>query len=105
MGAPTIRDASDFQRSQVVGANLKAGTAYTLFVNGNAIATKSAASEQVDTDPSGGAVEFIYFKGRPRRQRERKPASVGVLEPVTTIQHVEVRDDKEQVVLSGDFSS
>jgi len=93
------------QRFQLVGANLKAGTVYALVVDGTSIATKTAGSEQGDADPSGGgAVEFIYFKDAEGDSEDGSEPLPAALDPVTNIKHVELQDDKKQVVLSGDFS-
>jgi hypothetical protein len=91
------------QRFQLVGANLKAGTAYALVVDGTSIATKTADSEQGDADPSGGAVEFIYFKDAEGDSEDGSEPLPAALDLVTNIKHVELQDDKKQVVLSGDF--
>ena len=92
------------QRFQVVGANLKAGTAYTLVVDGITIATKTAASEQGSDEASGGAVEFIYFTDAHGNSEEGSQPLPAILNPVTNIKLVELRDDKGQVILSGTFS-
>jgi len=90
------------QRFQLVGANLKTGTAYTLVVDGTSIATKTPASEQ-GSDASGGAVEFIYFKDAEGDSEDGSEPLPAALDPVTKIRHVELQDDKKAVVLTGDF--
>jgi len=92
-----------FQRFQLVGANLKTGTSYTLVVDGASIATKTSASEQGGADGTGGAVEFIYFKDAEGDSEEGSEPLPAALDPVTNIKHVELQDDKKAVVLSGDF--
>ena len=92
------------QRFQVVGTNLHAGTAYALFVNGNLIATKTAASEQGDGDPSVGAVEFIYSTDAQGHSEDGSQPLPPALNPVTNITLVELRTAAGMVVLTGTFS-
>src|SRR5262249_34578812 len=92
------------ERFQLIGANLKVGATYTLVVDGSAIATKAVASDSGDPTTSGGAVEFIYFKDDQGDAEEGSEPLPARLDPVTNIRHVELQDDKKEVVLSGDFS-
>jgi hypothetical protein len=87
------------QRFQVVGANLTKGMSYTLVVDGNVIAT-SAADTDEDTS---AAVEFIFSK-KTKGGSVKNNNLPAVLDPVTKIKHVELRDANNGVVLSGDFS-
>jgi hypothetical protein len=98
------------QRFQVVGANLKAGAAYTLFVTVNGasvqVATETAEvdeDEGKDEDESGAAVEFIFFqkaKGKIGDDERPLPAA---LDPLTQITAVTLKDAAGNVVLSGNF--
>ena len=96
------------QRFQVVGANLKAGTAYTLFVTVNGmsvqVATEMAAvDEDEDEDESGAAVEFIFFQKAKGKIGEDERPLPAPLDPLTQITAVTLRDSAGNVVLSGNF--
>ena len=98
------------QTFQVVGANLKSGSTYDLFVDGVKIASKSAA---VDPDESekpgeeGAAVEFFFSskaKGMSDADDEEGQRPLpDSLTPVTKIKKVELKDLTGKVVLSGEF--
>jgi len=101
-----VKGAKPTQTFQVVGANLKAGTTYDLFVDGVKIASKAAAADS-DEKEDGAAVEF-FFSSKARGSSDEEdddgqlplPAS---LEPVTGIKKVELKDSTGKVVLTGEF--
>ena len=107
------------QDFQVVGANLKAGSTYTLFVDGAQIASKTAAAEKDDGDTAdsddddddgtGAAVEFRFsskVKADSTDDGEDGPKPLPTsLNPVTKIRRVELKDAGGQVVLSGEFAT
>ena len=103
-----MKGAKPTQTFQVVGANLKAGTTFDLFVDGVKIASKTAtvnADEKPDND--GAAVEFFFSskaKGSSDEDDEdgQRPLPDS-LEPVTGIKKVELRDSTGKVVLTGEF--
>lgn len=98
------------QTFQVVGANLKTGSTYDLFVDGVKIASKSAAVDPDETEEpgeEGAAVEFFFSskaKGLSDADDEdgQRPLPDS-LTPVTKIKKVELKDSTGKVVLSGEF--
>lgn len=98
------------QTFQVVGANLKTGSTYDLFVDGVKIASKSAAvdpDEAEEPGEEGAAVEFFFSskaKGPSDADDEdgQRPLPDS-LTPVTKIKRVELKDSTGKVVLSGEF--
>jgi hypothetical protein len=95
---------------QVVGANLKTGATYDLFVDGVKIASKSAAVDPDEAEApgeEGAAVEFFFSskaKGMSDVDDEdgQRPLPDS-LSPVTKIKKVELKDSTGKVVLSGEF--
>jgi len=98
------------QTFQVVGANLKTGSTYDLFVDGVKIASKSAAvdpDEAEEPGEEGASVEFFFSskaKGLSDTDDEdgQRPLPDS-LTPVTKIKKVELKDSTGKVVLSGEF--
>lgn len=98
------------QRFQVVGANLKAGTTYTLFVTINGASTQVATQtakvgqdEDKEDGESGAAVEFIFAKKAKGKIGEDEQELPAALDPVTKITAVTLKDAAGNVVLSGNF--
>lgn len=98
------------QRFQVVGANLKAGTTYSLFVTINGTSTQVATEtakvdqdENKDEDQTGTAVEFIFAKKAKGKIGEDEQALPAALDPITKITAVTLKDAAGNVVLSGNF--
>ncbi|HXG68860.1 MAG TPA: hypothetical protein VNO70_27425 [Blastocatellia bacterium] len=88
------------QRLQVVGANLKAGTTYTLFIDGAQVDSDTATPEPGDEE---AAVEFIFSKKAKGTLGEDEKPLPPALDPITKIIRVELRDVGGQVVLAGEF--
>ena len=98
------------QTFHVVGANLKIGSTYDLFVNGAKIASKKAAidsDEAEEPGEEGAAVEF-FFSSRAQGPSDvddeegQRPLPAS-LNPVTNIKKVELKDSTGKVVLTGEF--
>jgi hypothetical protein len=98
------------QTFHVVGANLKTGSTYDLFVDGVKIASKTAAvdpDEAEEPGQEGAAVEFFFSskaKGISDVEDEdgQRPLPDS-LTPVTNIKKVELKDSTGKVVLAGEF--
>ena len=98
------------QTFHVVGANLKTGSIYDLFVDGVKIASKTAAvdpDEAEEPGQEGASVEFFFSskaKGISDVDDEdgQRPLPDS-LTPVTSIKKVELKDSTGKVVLSGEF--
>lgn len=88
------------QSFMVIGANLKMGTVYRLFVNNVEIMSDTADIEMGDDD-EGAAVQFKFSKKEKGGNGNTLPAN---LDPVTNIKLVELRDPAGMIVLSGQFS-
>jgi hypothetical protein len=89
------------QKFQVVGANLKSGTTYTLFVNGVQVDSDAAT---VETGSTEAAVEFFFVKkAKGSIGEDQKPLPTS-LDPITIIRLVELRDSSGMIVLSGEFA-
>jgi hypothetical protein len=105
-----LKGAKSTQTFQVVGANLKAGTTYDLFVDGVKIASKAAAVDADEkSDDDGAAVEFFFSTkahgpGDEDDEDGQRPLPDS-LQPVTNIKKVELKDSTGKVVLTGEFSS
>ena len=105
-----VKGKKPSQTFQVVGANLKIGSTYDLFVDGVKIASKSAAvdpDEAEEPGDEGAAVEFFFSskaKGMSDVDDEdgQRPLPDS-LTPVTKIKKVELKDSTGKVVLSGEF--
>ena len=98
------------QTFHVVGANLKTGSTYDLFVDGVKIASRNAAvdpDEAEEPGEEGASVEFFFSskaKGPSDEDDEdgQRPLPDS-LTPVTKIKKVELKDSTGKVVLSGEF--
>ena len=105
-----VKGKKPSQTFQVIGANLKIGSTYDLFVDAVKIASKSAAIDPDDAeDPGdeGAAVEFFFSskaKGPSDSDDEdgQRPLPDS-LTPVTKIKKVELKDSTGKVVLVGEF--
>ena len=105
-----IKGKKPKQTFQVVGANLKIGSTYDLFVNGVKIASKSAAIDPDEAEEPGGegaAVEFFFSSraqgpGDEDDEEGQRPLPDS-LNPVTNIKKVEIKDSAGKVVLTGEF--
>jgi hypothetical protein len=91
------------QRFQVVGANLKGGTSYHLFVNGIDLATETADVEPGEGTEEEAAVEFIFVKKAKGKLGEGETSLPASLDPVTKITTVMLKDSAGNVVLAGAF--
>jgi len=102
-----IKGAKPSQTFQVVGANLKAGSTYDLFVDGVKIASKVATVDTDEKDNDGAAVEFFFSTKAHGASDEddddgQRPLPVS-LQPVTEIKKVELKDSTGKIVLTGQF--
>jgi len=92
------------QRFQVVGANLKPGATYNLFVTvGGASTQVAAAIATADPDEDGAAVEFIFAKKAKGKLGEEEIPLPAAIDPITQITAVMLKDAAGNVVLSGSF--
>jgi subtilisin family serine protease len=88
VGSAKIEDEAQHQRLKVEGDNLSAG-AYTIVANGIQLGAAAASSPG-------------YIKAEYRSDEGTLPQA---LQPVSNINHIEVRNAAGQVVLQGDFQS
>ena len=102
-----IKGKKPSQTFQVVGANLKPGTTYDLFVDGVKIASEIAAVDSDEPGDDGASVEFFFSTkaNGPSDEDDDEghlplPAS---LQPVTEIKKVELKESTGKVVLTGEF--
>jgi hypothetical protein len=105
-----VKGKKPSQTFHVVGANLKVGSTYDLFVDGLKIASKNAAidpDEAEEPGEEGAAVEF-FFSSKANGPSDmddedgHRPLPDS-LDPVTSIKKVELKDSAGKVVLSGEF--
>ncbi|HXG94300.1 MAG TPA: hypothetical protein VNN73_18290 [Blastocatellia bacterium] len=99
------------QDFQVVGANLKSGATYDLFVDGVKVGSQKAGVDQ-DDEPEpgeeGASVEFLFSS---KAKVHDDPDDHGPqplpesLNPVTKIKLIELKDSTGKVVLLGQFST
>ncbi len=92
MGEAEISVTSSEQEFEVDIVGLAARNRYSIFVDGNVVLSERESS-------AFGNLK-VEFSTTPSDNHEPLPA---VLNPVTGIKHVEIRDNSNRVVLQGDF--
>lgn len=105
-----VKGKKPSQTFQVVGANLKTGSTYDLFVDDVKIASKNAGvdpDEAVNPGEERAAIEFFFSskaKGPSDQDDDNGQRPLpDSLTPVTKIKKVELRDSTGKAVLSGEF--
>lgn len=103
-----IKGKKPSQTFQVVGANLKPGTTYDLFVDGVKIASEIAAVDSDEPGDDGASVEFFFstkvkVPSDDDEEEEGHRPLPDSLQPVTEIKKVELKESSGLVVLTGEF--
>ena len=103
-----MKGAKPKQELMVVGANLKASTTYSLFIDGVKVAEESAEPDTEDEVKTGaaslGAIVFQFSSKAKVKKGKGGPLPLPVeIDPVIEIRLVEIKDAAGAVVLSGEF--